>query len=1109
MPATPHQWLRVHSRATDACLFYLDRVIGELERQPLLNDFGRSLEKNGLRRPLSVEPYDAARFRDRRAQEERERNNVSIRTGDADVERRLYAHRSGMDDQLREERAEPESLDPLLDTLEVAMLLGDPGSGKSECLKGLAVRSAKSIRDELHASLKLPDEIRLPVFAEMPAVARLFGEEEEKSQLRAFVRDWLMPLTPDGPPSQEPPPLDNKTRLLAAILKAATTRLNLDKADMEACTGALRRIWQDWFSPTSGLSHGSSAMILLDAWDEIAESHRTDEFKRALCALSERPPVRLITTSRILGFEAGILDAPPSAGPGAFRRTLVILPFCDNEVTEFIKAFFAKSKTANQLIQDIATKQMVMGMIQNPLLATLVCLAFDPSAPHPVPLPARRTQVYQAVVDRLLGEAEARRKARGNLKKEAALQIQGILQSLAFHFFPDEVFSEAKVADFCEKRRPRSGTALARHLSTFRQTLFDCLIASGLLVRHGADELRFLHLTFQEFFAASFLARAVEQQGWDNAEVRVRGIARPVMVRVIIDKKGWHPRWQEVIALTAGQLDPAEAPVEPLLETLTACQDSIHHHRLCLAVRCLAEASVFDRSETGTAARIGMAASKAWLATRGLDWTRRDEVCADKNVFRYLVEASVPVGNQPSFIMWAASFLKCLSNPEFHISALVEQVKKHPLLHQSDSILEALLEVLRQRSHSEDVRWAVSKALQAFGDRACIQQFLDTMQMLLQLPTADARVLESENRTLLKICTGVTPMSFFRVGISRSINLSEWLGVSPLARSDELARMLLAVLRDKTATDNQRWRAAVVICYQRHRLFVAEEQWVGTVKQLLEDTSESESLRRKIVITLRDINDESGRAEIRQVVSTLAEDMTIGSELRESASRTMEYIHHPLRYTRSDFDDEERASELLRKSIRKFIDSQPLSHLRSEGAMLSLNRPDWLERISEVVDALDDIFNCSSSSDEMKMSAALIRRAIGLPVSADQETELLRTVLGRVLRRGDMSSATSQLITQYDLKRSDAVTSALEAILLAPSISGHVRATAAAGLRRSGICSASVLDALAQTPRDGFEWLILSNHGTIRWFDHAAGNGFLHSSVEELAELPETGQPES
>jgi predicted NACHT family NTPase len=629
MPATLHQWLRVHSRATDACLFYLDRVIKELGRQPLLNDFGRSLEKNGLRRPLSVEPYDAARFHDRSAQEERERNNVTMRAGDADAERRLYAHRSGMDDQLREERARPESLDPLLDTLEVAMLLGDPGSGKSECLKGLAVRVATAIRDELETALKLPDEVRLPVFADLPEVARLFGETEEESQLRAFVWDWLMPITPDGRPSQETPPLDHKTRLLAAILKAATTRLNQDKADMEACIGALRRIWQDWFSPTLGLPHPSGALILLDAWDEIAERHRTDEFKRALCALSERPHVRLVATSRILGFEAGILDSPPSAGPGEFRRTLVILPFRDKEVTKFIKAFFTQSTTADLLIQDIATKPMVMGMIQNPLLATLVCLAFDPSAPNPVALPARRAQVYQAVVDRLLGEAEARRKAGVKLKKEAAVQIQGTLQSLAFHYFPDEVFNEAKVAEFCEKHRPRPGTALAKHLGTSDQTLFDCLLGSGLLARHGADELRFLHLTFQEFFAAGYLARAVEQQGWESAAVPVRGIDKPVKVSLLIDKKGWHPRWQEVIALTAGLLDPVEAPVEPLLETLMACQDSIHHHRLCLAVLCLAEAQRSDRSIYGTTARIGEA---AWT----LLWRNDDSAVSDPRIDKFL-----------------------------------------------------------------------------------------------------------------------------------------------------------------------------------------------------------------------------------------------------------------------------------------------------------------------------------------------------------------------------------------------------------------------------------------------------------------------------------------
>jgi hypothetical protein len=51
--------------ATGACLYYLERVIAALRQHPLLKDFGRSLDEDGLRRPLRVAPCDVTRFRER------------------------------------------------------------------------------------------------------------------------------------------------------------------------------------------------------------------------------------------------------------------------------------------------------------------------------------------------------------------------------------------------------------------------------------------------------------------------------------------------------------------------------------------------------------------------------------------------------------------------------------------------------------------------------------------------------------------------------------------------------------------------------------------------------------------------------------------------------------------------------------------------------------------------------------------------------------------------------------------------------------------------------------------------------------------------------------
>jgi hypothetical protein len=106
-------------------------------------------------------------------------------------------------------------------------------------------------------------------------------------------------------------------------------------------------------------------------------------------------------------------------------------------------------------------------------------------------------------------------------------------------------------------------------------------------VMAGDDETAysFIHLTVQEFLAAAALARMINQTktAWDT---EIEFTDRIWIVRELVDKKAWDPRWQEVIVLLAGQLND---PV-PLLEMLSdAEKDDLFRHRLCLAALCLPE----------------------------------------------------------------------------------------------------------------------------------------------------------------------------------------------------------------------------------------------------------------------------------------------------------------------------------------------------------------------------------------------------------------------------------------------------------------------------------------------------------------------------------------
>jgi HEAT repeat protein len=576
------QLVKVKSRHAESCLAWLGAIDAVLSKQPLLERFGRSLDDAGLRIALQVEPFDVARFRDRAEQEKRERENLLPRMDNLDDERRIYAHRGSNDDDQRDKRSKAEPLDPLLDSLEVAMLLGDPGSGKSECLKGLAVRLARERQVALQSHALLSDDICLPVFAELPTVAELFGRKLAiPIELNAFAKRWLALKLED-----------DETRLGTAILRAAIQRLGLDSdAGFAKCGGAIRKIWREWQAAAeAGQPRDSGAVLLLDAWDEIAERNRTDCFKNALHQFSQQPPARLLATSRIVGFETGVLQIPATTGPGAPRRELAVRPFRFEDCEAFIRAFFGQREHAEKLIADLRAKPMIFSMLQNPLLASLVCLVFDPDGPAPVPMPARRSAVYAAVVQRLLGDEEARRKTRTKLPGDVIREIASVFRALAFDLWPnDEIFDEDLLDAFCDSdRRPRI-PALGKFLSKRDETLSQFLRECGLLTSHGEHGLKFLHLTFQEYFAGGWLAAAVED-GWSKAKIKVRdpdGEFHWIAVRTFVNRKAWDPRWREAIILFAGQIE--SVPVEPLLETLLAGEDDVLHHRLCVAAACLPE----------------------------------------------------------------------------------------------------------------------------------------------------------------------------------------------------------------------------------------------------------------------------------------------------------------------------------------------------------------------------------------------------------------------------------------------------------------------------------------------------------------------------------------
>lgn len=319
---------------------------------------------------------------------------------------------------------------------------------------------------------------------------------------------------------------------------------------------------------------------------------------------------------------------------------------------------------------------------------------------------------------------------------------------------------------------PPAGSKLALHLANTGWTLTDCLLASGLLTRHGERELKFLHLTFEEYFAGGRLAAAARNGNWETT-VPMRG--RSVPVRVIIDKKGWHPRWREVIALTAGQLDPTKAPVEPLLEILTVCEDDIFHHRLCLAVLCLAESRSFDRTLAGTAARLSQ---PAWNLFHGQEWVW----LADFRLGQYLCVADPPIAPHESVLAMIANLLRRPFGSPGR-KEIVQTISRIGAAAGRRDVVAGLAAILREQRYSPDEWHYVLRAASAMGEAA----------------------RQSESETFARFDFTDAPAS----------ERTEWQTASKVAGTDgadhmEILAALAAILRNPNAGSKRRDAADAV-----------------------------------------------------------------------------------------------------------------------------------------------------------------------------------------------------------------------------------------------------------------------------------------------------------
>ncbi len=420
----------------------------------------------------------------------------------------------------QEEKAERAlTINDVLAEYPVFLLKGEPGSGKTTLLRYITLSFA---RNEAKERLHWPADPLLPIFVPLRNFGRYLQnhpyDNNAPRPLREFIEVYFRDNELEFPP-----------------------RFFRDRLKQGRC------------------------LVLLDGLDEVADrALRADvaQIVSAFIRYYEPRGNRFALASRPKGYDevAAYLPKPVVCTVQRLepegRDTLV-----RNLLRQFGGARRKQDAEIEDLLQDIRNKSRVDELSRNPLFCTTLVLVYKYRGAR---LPERRVDVYQEIVNLMLGFWETHRAEREGV---AAVRELVLMDGTGRAFMDEDEAIEAKgralihiaewmqAAGDTEVQRERVEAELARYFVTeegaeaaeaddwARGFLRVAHQRSGLFVEQDPDTFAFAHKNFLEYLAATSL---VEQPDAD-------------MLAVIASRAGdeW---WHEVILLAAAHPGLGKSP---------------------------------------------------------------------------------------------------------------------------------------------------------------------------------------------------------------------------------------------------------------------------------------------------------------------------------------------------------------------------------------------------------------------------------------------------------------------------------------------------------------------------------------------------------------------
>jgi internalin A len=340
---------------------------------------------------------------------------------------------------------------------------------------------------------------------------------------------------------------------------------------------SLRRLKESRLIDTL-LKHGQ-VYFLLDGLDEVPSGQRRSVVDAVRSALRKYSRCRWLITSRVVGYDENAVDFRTqdalesidrkgseiikTTGPADQKvERRYVAPLSDEQMELFAQRWFqgreASPETAREFIAAVRTDPQTRQLARLPNLLTLMAIVYRVQ----LHLPHGRALLYDKITDAYLETIDAsKRLPSGNLSLG---EKKRILSYIAFQMQRSRgdgtsakreiLINSIRLRELMTRFVPaESAAALIQHLGA----------RSGIIQQRGPDQFAFTHLSFQDYFAALFVADQVTSPRWLRTGAGEPGTSREDLLHYFSDGD-----WGESLILLFEMLASRSGWSETLLTEL-------------------------------------------------------------------------------------------------------------------------------------------------------------------------------------------------------------------------------------------------------------------------------------------------------------------------------------------------------------------------------------------------------------------------------------------------------------------------------------------------------------------------------------------------------------